>query len=130
MKHVTTLTVRPYECDSYGHVNHAVYVNYLEHARMQYLHAANFDYKGLIRSGFFTFITRVDISYRSPAFADDVLEIETEPEDLRKVRGVMHQVVRRGEIVIAEAHVHWCVVNAEGRPSRPPSAFDMGGMAP
>ena len=34
MKHATRLTVRPYECDSYGHVNHAVYVNYLEHARI------------------------------------------------------------------------------------------------
>jgi acyl-CoA thioester hydrolase len=27
------LTVRGYELDSYGHVNHAVYVNYLEQAR-------------------------------------------------------------------------------------------------
>lgn len=27
------LTVRGYELDSYGHVNHAVYVNYMEQAR-------------------------------------------------------------------------------------------------
>ena len=71
MKHLTPLTVRPYECDSYGHVNHAVYVNYLEHARMQFLHAAGFDYKGMIADGFFTVIARLDISYRSPAYADD-----------------------------------------------------------
>ena len=29
--------VRSYECDSYGHVNNAVYLNYLEFARMSAL---------------------------------------------------------------------------------------------
>jgi hypothetical protein len=58
MKHTTPLTVRPYECDSYGHVNHAVYVNYLEHARMQFLLAAGFDFKGLVAAGFFMIVSR------------------------------------------------------------------------
>ena len=87
MKHTTPLTVRPYECDSYGHVNHAVYVNYLELARMQFLHAAGFDYKGLIAAGYFTVISRADISYRSPAYAEDELAIETEPTEMRRVSG-------------------------------------------
>ena len=50
MKHTTEITVRSYECDSYNHVNNAVYLNYLEHARMDFLHAANFDYKGIVGS--------------------------------------------------------------------------------
>lgn len=130
MKHTTTLTVRPYECDSYGHVNHAVYVNYLEHARMQFLHAAGFDYKGLIAAGFFTVIARLDISYRSPAYADETLVIETESVDTRRIGGTFHQVIRRGETVVAEAEVHWCVVNGEGRPARPPEAYDLRRLIP
>ena len=125
MKHTTPLTVRPYECDSYGHVNHAVYVNYLELARMQFLHAAGFDYKGLIAAGYFTVISRADISYRAPAYADDALEIETEPTEMRRVSGVFHQIIRRGETVVAEADIHWCVVDTTGRPVRPPETYDL-----
>ena len=130
MKHATRLTVRPYECDSYGHVNHAVYVNYLEHARMQFLHAAGFDYKGLIQDGFFTVITRLDISYRAPAYADDELAIETEAVDVRRIGGTFHQTIRRGDVVVAEADVHWCVVNADGRPARPPEKYDLRRLLP
>ncbi len=130
MKHTTPLTVRPYECDSYGHVNHAVYVNYLEHARMQFLHAAGYDYKGLIAAGFFTVISRLDIAYRSPAYADDALEIETESRETRRVSGVFHQVIRRGPDVVAEADVHWCVVDGAGRPARPPERYDLRRLLP
>ncbi len=34
------LTVRGYELDSYGHVNHAVYLNYLEQARWEIIREA------------------------------------------------------------------------------------------
>ena len=130
MKHTTPLTVRPYECDSYGHVNHAVYVNYLEHARMEFLHAAGFDYEGLIAAGFFTVISRLDISYRSPAYAEDELAIETEPTEMRRVSGAFHQVIRRGDTVIAEADIHWCVVDRAGHPARPPEQFDLRKLMP
>jgi len=125
MKQVTTLTVRPYECDSYGHVNHAVYINYLEWARVRFLQAAGFDYPGLLAAGFYTYISRVEVAYRAPAFSDDELTIESEPAQMRRVSGVMHQVVRRGETVIIEADVHWCVVDKTGRPTRPPEAYDL-----
>ena len=130
MKHVTPLTVRPYECDSYGHVNHAVYGSYLEHARMQFLHAAGYDYHGLIAAGFFTVISRLDISYRAPAHADDALEIETEPTEMRRASGVFHQAIRRGETAIAEADIHWCVVDRSGRPTKPPEAHDLRRLVP
>ena len=130
MKHATSLTVRPYECDSYGHVNHAVYVNYLEYARMQFLQAAGFDYKGLIAAGFFTVIARLDISYRAPAYADDVLEIATESTETRRIGGTFHQTIRRGETVVAEADVHWCMVNGEGHPVRPPEKYDLRRLLP
>lgn len=130
MKHLTPLTVRPYECDSYGHVNHAVYVNYLEHARMQFLHAAGFDYKGMIADGFFTVISRMDVSYRSPAYADDALEIETEATGIRRIGGTFHQVIRRGDTTVAEADVYWCMVNGDGRPARPPEKYDLRRLLP
>ena len=35
--YLCTLEVRGYELDSFGHVNHGVYVSYLEHARWKML---------------------------------------------------------------------------------------------
>lgn len=129
MKHITKLNVRSYECDSYGHVNHAVYVNYLEHARVQFLYAAGHDYKGMVAAGYFMVISRLDISYRVPAYADDELVIETEPRETRRVRGIIHQVIRRGDAVVAEADVSWCVVDRNGRPARPPEVHDLRELA-
>ena len=103
---------------------------YLEYARMQFLHAAGYDYKGLLAAGFFTVIARLDISYRAPAYADDALAIETESVDTRRIGGTFRQTIRRGETVIAEADVHWCVVDGEGRPARPPAEFDLRRLVP
>ncbi len=49
--HRTDLTVRSYECDSYGHVNNAVYLNYLEVARHELLAALGMDYAALRAAG-------------------------------------------------------------------------------
>lgn len=129
MHHECRLQVRSYECDSYGHVNNANYVHYLEFARGAYMKAVGFDYPRLIAEGFFTVITRIDISYRLSAKADDELVIETWPTERRRIAGTFRQVIRKGDAVVAEADVSWCLTNHEGRPSRPPewadlSAFD------
>ena len=38
----TTIGVRMSELDSFGHVNHAVFLNYFEHARFEALERAGF----------------------------------------------------------------------------------------
>ena len=128
MKHVMPLSVRTYECDSSGHVNHAVYVNYLEHARVEFLRAANYDYLKLVETGYSMVIARLEIDYRLPAFAGDDLTIESEPLETRQASGWFRQTIRRGETVLAEARVRWCVVDRDGRPSRPPDGFELQGL--
>ncbi len=125
MIHVTKLTVRSYECDAYGHVNNANYLHYLEVARGELLHAMGLDYKGLIAAGYGLYVTKVCIEYKSPAFMEDELEIESETITSRKLSGRMRQVVRRGDAVLAVADLDWGFVNSEGRPTKMPYEFDL-----
>ncbi len=123
--HTTPLTVRPYECDPYGHVNHANYLHYLEVARLDYMRAVGFDYHGLLAAGYIMPITHIDIAYRAAALSEDELTIESTPVIVRRVTGSMKQTIRRGDTVVVEALVEWCIVDRAGRPARPPEAYDL-----
>lgn len=131
MKHTTEITVRSYECDSYNHVNNAVYLNYLEHARMDFLHATNFDYKGIVAAGFYLYVTHIDIHYKGSAFLDDKLLVETFPTKLKHVMGEFHQTIKKEDgTICAEADVTWASVQKDGRPSKIPENFLVEGLKP
>lgn len=132
MKNVTELVVRPYECDSYQHVNNAVYVNYLEHARMDFLKNVSFDYEGLVKAGIYLFVTHVDIRYKVSAHLWDKLLIESYPTKLGAVSGEFHQIIKKEDgTVCAEADVTWASVNAaDGRPCKIPQEFVLDALKP
>ena len=58
--------VRDYECDLQGVVNNAVYQNYLEHTRHEYLKQAGFDFAALTARKIFLVVVRAEIDYKSP----------------------------------------------------------------
>jgi len=60
------LKVRSYELDAYGHVNHAVFLNYYEQARVEYLEQRNISFESLWREGFVFVIVRAEVDYIKP----------------------------------------------------------------
>lgn len=130
MIHACSLTVRSYECDSYGHVNNAVYLHYLEVARHEYMKALGISLDALQAAGYGVWVARIDIRYLLPAHADDLLQILTEPVKIRRMSGALRQTIRRGSGTVAEADVTWASVDAKGRPSPLPAGFDLSGLAP
>ena len=123
--------VRTYECDSYGHVNNANYLNYLEFGRYELLKDIGFDYQKAVNAGFGVFIARVEIDYKIPALTDDDLVIKTWPVKRGAVSGVLAQKITRGEDTIAEAKVTWAFVDAKtGMPVRVPKEWDLPGLRP
>src|SRR5574344_45631 len=125
MKYTAQTTVRTYECDSYGHVNNAVYLNYLEYARMEYLHQIGFDYNGVVAAGFYLYVTHIDIHYKASAFLDDAIQIEVSAKSLGAVSGTIHQVLTKKDgTICAEADVTWATVNSkDGKPCRLPKEY-------
>jgi acyl-CoA thioester hydrolase len=125
-----SLTVRTYECDSYGHVNNATYLNYLEYARYQLLKDVGFDYPAAIRAGYGVYVARVVIEYKKPALAEDELLIRSWPARKGSVSGVIAQRILRGEDLIAQAEVTWAFVDSKGVPAKIPPEWDVPGLKP
>ncbi len=71
-KIVTDVPVRFSDTDALGHVNNAVYLSYLESARVDYLRellgAKKIEDLGVI-------IARIEIDYKSPAFHHEILRV-------------------------------------------------------
>ena len=124
------LTVRTYECDSYGHVNNANYLNYLEYARCELLREADFDYNAMVKAGYGIYVARIEIDYKMPAVTDDELTIKSWPEKKGAVSGVIAQEVWRGEDLLAKARVTWAFVDSKGMPTKIPPQWDTAGLKP
>ncbi|MGL4986850.1 MAG: acyl-CoA thioesterase [Treponemataceae bacterium] len=130
MKYTATTTVRSYECDAYAHVNNAVYLNYLEYGRMEFLHAIGFDYHGVVKQGLYLYVTHIDIFYKASAILDDKLFIETFPSKHKAVSGEFTQKITKEDgSVCVEAKVTWaCVSKDTGRPCKIPPEFCVDGL--
>lgn len=73
------ITVRGYEMDSFGHVNNAVYLNYMEQARWEILRARDlFDY--FRQNGLILVVTDAILHYSKEAKIFDELVVRTELE--------------------------------------------------
>lgn len=124
------LQVRTYECDSYGHVNNANYLNYLEFARYELLKDIGFDYPRAIKSGYGVYVARIEIDYKKPALADERLLIKTWPIKKGVVSGIMAQEIRRDQDLLVEAKVTWAFVDSRGMPTKIPKEWDVPGLSP
>ncbi len=122
--------MRSYECDSYGHVNNAVYLHYLEVARHEMLAALGMDYAGMRSAGFGLVVARIDIRYRRPAVGGDVLTIASRAVKRLRVGGIIAQRILKGEELVAEADVTWVSIDERGRAAPMPEAFDVAGLWP
>jgi acyl-CoA thioester hydrolase len=125
-----SLTVRTYECDSYGHVNNANYLNYLEYARYEYLRTIGFDYPKMISAGYGVYVARIEIDYKKSAVPDDVLLIRSWPVKKGAVSGVIAQQILREDDLIVEAKVTWAFVDSRGIPIRIPKEWNLPGLYP
>jgi acyl-CoA thioester hydrolase len=123
MTHSYTLTVRSYECDMHRHVNNAVYLNYLEAARMGFLNDVNFGYEAFLDAGYALFIANINIAYKAPAFLNDMLTVETTPIKRKRLSGIFLQEIKRQEALLARAEVTWACVNRSGKPVPLPEEF-------
>lgn len=102
--HKYTVTVRFHEVDMLGVCNNAVYINFFETARLEYIKAAGLmPEKGIFSDGKIFFMVRNEINYRSHAYYDDVLEVYSRISYIKNSSfGYDHLIVKQksGEVVV------------------------------
>jgi len=88
------LRVRSYELDFYGHVNNAIYLNYLEFARGEYLEQEGLSFKDLVEKDIFMIVAHAELDYKAPAHMSDLLEITGFVEKMGHKSMILRQVIR------------------------------------
>jgi len=103
------LTVRVYyeDTDFTGIVYHANYLRYMERGRTNYLRLIGADHRALFEAaaseapGFAFVVRSMSIDFRKPARMDDLLEVVTEPEEVKGASITLNQrVMRAGELLV------------------------------
>ncbi|MGD2069526.1 MAG: thioesterase family protein [Gemmatimonadota bacterium] len=114
---------RSYELDSFGHVNHAVFLNWFEQARFETLEAAGHPADELVADGWAVVVVRVEVDYRAEVLLGDDVVIRTRLAEARGTSMTLVQRAVRGERgeeeAVAEARVV-AVWMKDGRPTRIP----------
>lgn len=70
--------VRSYEVDVNGHVNHAVYHQYAEHARMEHFRHAGLSQAALGRHGVTVVLLATTVHFRSELRAGEEIEVDSD----------------------------------------------------
>jgi len=124
-KHKIIVTVRFNEVDMLGVCNNAVYINYFEHARLQYIKAAGLMPEGGIFSdGRLFFMVRNEINYRGHAHYDDELNIYTRISYLKNSSyGFEHLIENKRDEIIVDGTGVVVHVNPKTRKSTPLPEF-------
>jgi acyl-CoA thioester hydrolase len=116
--------VRHYECDAYGHVNHANYVRYMQETAFDASAAVGYQIDRYREMGFQWLIRETDITYLRPLIYGDTVIVRTWVDDFRRVRSRRRYELRleaSGEPV-ATASTEWIYLNSETlRPATIPS---------
>ena len=79
----TRLQVRSYELDSFGHLNHAVFLNHFEHARFDAFESLGFPASKLLARGEAIHVVRVEVDYRAELVMGREIEIRTSVHEMR-----------------------------------------------
>jgi acyl-CoA thioester hydrolase len=105
------------DTDFTGIVYHANYLRFIERGRTNYLRLIGADHRSLFEAteeeapGFAFVVRSMTMEFLKPARMDDILDIVTEPEEVKGASMVLRQRVRRGGDLLLEARVRVAFVS-------------------
>jgi acyl-CoA thioester hydrolase len=104
------------DTDQGGVVHHAVYLRWLEAARVEYLRARGVDYRAVeLDERLGLPVVKVEIAYRKPARFDEELEVATSVGRLSRATLRFDYVVWRGDERLTDAQITLACVRLDAQ---------------
>ena len=125
--HEIEFGVRDYECDMQGVVNNAVYQNYLEHARHEFLRTRGIDFAEATAAGINLVVVRAELDYRKSLVAGDRFCVRSLVRRVSRLRFEFQQDLFRlpDEVLMLNARISGTSLNRAGRPYAPDLLQDL-----
>jgi YbgC/YbaW family acyl-CoA thioester hydrolase len=101
--HVSRLTPRSYELDSYRHLNNGVYLGWFEQARLDWLVALGFSYDGFADRKEWFVVARTEVDFRKSVQLGQQIDVTTELVALGRSSVRFRQRMTHGDALCAEA---------------------------
>ena len=117
-RHVMQIRVYYEDTDFSGIVYHANYLRFMERSRTNYLRLLGAGHRVLFEEtekeapGFAFVVRSMTLEFLEPARMDDILEIVTQPEEVKGASIMLHQKIWRGADVLVEAQVRVAFVSS------------------
>jgi acyl-CoA thioester hydrolase len=127
-RHVMPVRVYYEDTDFSGAVYHASYLRFMERGRTNYLRLLGVGHRVLFEEvqkeapGFAFVVRSMQIEFLKPARMDDVLDVMTQPQEVKGASVTLQQRVMRGPDLLVEAQVRVAFV-AGGRARPIPKAL-------
>jgi acyl-CoA thioester hydrolase len=106
-EHTLEIVVTEHEIDSLGHVNNAVYVQYLELVATAHAERLGMGLEVLRSLEAIPVIREHHLKYLRPAKRGDVLTVHTRVEGMQGVRAIRRNTISLGENLLVESLATW-----------------------
>lgn len=130
--HILPVRVYYEDTDFSGIVYHANYLRFMERGRTNYLRLIGADHRKLFEEtekeapGFAFVVRSMTLDFYKPAVMDDILQVITEPSEVKGASVTLHQRVMRGDDLLVEARVRVAFVsNGRAKPIPKPLRIAM-----
>lgn len=112
------ITVRDYECDAQGIVNNAVYMNYMEHCRHEFLkNVLKLSFVDLHTQGIDLVLKSSTIDYKAPLTSGDACIVTLAVAMQGRLRcRFTQQIIRQSDHKVMTEAINYVVCLINGRP--------------
>ena len=110
------------DTDASGRVYHANYLKFLERSRTDLIYQTNYTHEELLKKFDLIFVVKeCSISFKKPAFFEDLIKVTSEIDQLSRVKIKFNQKIYMESNLLVQASVLVIPVNSSGKISKLPN---------